>query len=207
MLILASASPRRRELLQQIHVVHAVEPAHIDETRRPQELPEIYVHRLALEKAHAVAKSHPGDRILAADTTVTVDGDVLNKPRHLDEAEQMLRRLAARTHLVHTGLALVSPGRTLSAVETTSVTFGDIPPVELSEYLASGDCLDKAGGYGIQGYAARWVTRIEGDFYNVVGLPLALTVQFLRQVDAGVTMRYQDRQAPVPSTVVKTPHP
>ena len=184
MLLLASASPRRRELLTQIGLTHAVRPAHIDETRYPNEVPVAYVGRLALEKARAVAALHPDATVLAADTTVTLNGQVLNKPADLAEASRMLRALASNVHHVHTGIAVLHAGRAFAHVETTTVTFTPIPADELAIYLASGDSLDKAGAYGIQGYAARWVSRIEGDFFNVVGLPLAATVSLLRE--AGV---------------------
>ena len=180
MLILASASPRRRDLLTQIGVAHTVYPAHIDETRRPGEAPTEYVRRLAIEKARAVWKLHPDDVVFAADTTVVLDEEVLNKPASRAEAERMLRALAGRTHVVHTGIALAAAGAEFAHVETTAVTFTPIPDAELLAYLDTGDSLDKAGAYGIQGYAARWIARIEGDFFNVVGLPLAATVRLLR---------------------------
>lgn len=181
MLVLASASPRRRELLAQIALPCVVDPASIDETRLPGEAPEAYVRRLALEKARVVAARHPGAPVLAADTTVVLEKQVLNKPRDLAEAEAMLRRLAGRTHAVHTGIAVLWHEEERSHVETTAVTFTSIPEEELAAYLATGDSLDKAGAYGIQGYAARWVQRIEGDFFNVMGLPLAATVLLLRR--------------------------
>ena len=180
MLILASASPRRRELLTQIVISYTVHPAHIDETRRPGEPPTEYVRRLAIEKARAVRPRYPSDMVLAADTTVVLDGEVLNKPEGRAEAERMLRALSDRTHLVHTGLALVLDGAEHVHVETTAVTFNAIPDPDLLTYLDTGDSLDKAGAYGIQGYAARWIARIEGDFFNVVGLPLAATICLLR---------------------------
>lgn len=179
-LILASASPRRRDLLAQIGVPHTVHPADIDEARFFREKPEIYVRRLALEKARAVARLHPGGTILAADTTVVLDGEVLNKPGNLDDARRMLQALAGRTHQVHTGIAVLGPGGEQAHVETTAVAFTAIPPAELAAYLATGDSLDKAGAYGIQGYAARWIARIEGDFFNVVGLPLVSVLRLLR---------------------------
>lgn len=182
-LVLASASPRRRELLAQIGVAHRVEPAHIDETRRPGEPPREYVQRLALEKAGAVHARHPEAVVLAADTTVVLEGTVLNKPTDLADAERMLRALSAHTHQVHTGVAVMWAACERSHVETTAVTLDLIPEDELQTYLASGDSFDKAGAYGIQGYAARWVSRIEGDFFNVVGLPLAATVRLLRGAD------------------------
>lgn len=184
MLILASASPRRRELLTQIAVPHVVHPAHIDETRRPDEAPMDYVGRLAREKAEAVDSLFPGDTILAADTTVTLNGAVLNKPCDVAEAAEMLRMLSGNTHQVYTGVGVRHAGQVQSHVEATAVTFAPIPEDELAVYLATGDSLDKAGAYGIQGYAARWITRIEGDFFNVMGLPLAATVELLRRAGA-----------------------
>lgn len=184
MLILASASPRRRELLTQIAIPHTVSPAHIDETHHPGEDPVSFVRRLALEKAAVAARTHPHSPVLAADTTVAIGTHVLNKPANPAEAEQMLRSLAGHTHTVHTGIAVVHAGAVHSHVESTSVSFTSIPAEELAAYLASADSLDKAGAYGIQGYAARWIDRIEGDFFNVVGLPLAATVRLLRQAGA-----------------------
>ncbi len=184
MLILASASPRRRELLTQIAVPHTVVPAHIDETRRPREAPVAYVRRLAVEKARTVLARHPQATVLAADTTVVLGGEVLNKPTDLVDAERMLRALSGRTHHVHTGIAVASNGSERAHVETTAVTMTAIPEAELLAYLGTGDSLDKAGAYGIQGYAARWIACIEGDFFNVVGLPLAATLRLLREIEA-----------------------
>ncbi len=184
MIILASSSPRRHELLTQIAVPHTVHPAHIDETRRPGEDPMVYVRRLAEEKALAAALHHPAATLLAADTTVVLGAEVLNKPADLADAERMLRSLAGRTHHVHTGLAVVGSGTVQTHVESTAVAFTSIPDDEMAEYLATGDSLDKAGAYGIQGYAARWITRIEGDYFNVVGLPLAMAVRLLRSAGA-----------------------
>ncbi|HVG26693.1 MAG TPA: Maf family protein [Acidobacteriaceae bacterium] len=181
-LILASASPRRRELLTQAGLRFDVVPAHIDETRLPGEDPAAYVQRLALEKARTIHALHPHDTVLAADTTVALDGHAFEKPLDRADAERMLRALAGRTHLVHTGLALLSPTHPRSHLDTTAVTFSRIPEADLQHYLDSGDPLDKAGAYGIQGYAARWIPRIEGDYFNVVGLPLAATVDLLRSV-------------------------
>ena len=185
MLILASASPRRRDLLTQIAVEHAVHAANIDEARHTGESPIAYVQRLAREKARAVHPFHLADTVLAADTTVALDGEVLNKPRSPADAERMLRSLSGRTHHVHTGVAVVTSGAERVHVETTAVTMTTIPEAELAIYLASGDSLDKAGAYGVQGYAARWIARIEGDYFNVVGLPLAATVRLLGDVWSG----------------------
>jgi septum formation protein len=154
-------------------------PAYIDETRREGEAPVAYVERLALLKARTVAVAHSAGVVLGADTTVVLDGKILNKPVSVEDAGLMLRALAGRRHEVHTGIAVVSPTFERTHVETTSVFFGEIPEAELAYYLDSKDSLDKAGGYGIQGYAARWITRIEGDFYNVMGLPIAATVRLL----------------------------
>lgn len=179
-LILASGSPRRRELLTLAGFKFAVEPADIDETRREDESPQQYVQRLALEKARAVHARHPEAIVLGADTTVALDGAVLNKPRDAGDARAMLRLLSDNMHEVHTGLAVVAEGVLRLRVETTHVYFAPIDAVDLEVYVASGDPLDKAGAYGIQGYAARWIPRIEGDYFNVVGLPVAATVRLLR---------------------------
>jgi septum formation protein len=180
---LASSSPRRRELLAQAGYAFEVIPAHIDETRHTNEDPKAYVARLALEKAQAiyarVKAQHPDAIVLGADTTVVLNGEVLNKPADLEEAEHMLRALSGQTHQVHTGIAVVSSSMQRSHVETTNVIFSPIPEEDLSTYLATGDSLDKAGAYGIQGYAARWIPRIEGDYFNVMGLPVAATVRLL----------------------------
>jgi len=182
MLILASASPRRRELLTQAGLTYTVQPADIDESRLPNEAPASYVQRLALEKAQAILARFPEATILGADTTVVLDGEIMNKPTGPADAERMLRALAGRTHQVHTGLAVVTASRALSHVETTNVTFAAISEADLATYIASGDPLDKAGAYGIQGFAARWIPRIEGDYFNVVGLPIAATIRLLTAV-------------------------
>jgi septum formation protein len=180
-LILASASPRRRDLLTQAGLRFDVLPSHIDETRHPNESPTAYVQRLALEKAQAIHAIHPKSIVLGADTTVVVDQEILNKPIDLAAAERMLRQLSNRVHHVHTGIAVVTATARLTHVETTSVFFSPIPDADLAHYLTTGDSLDKAGAYGIQGYAARWIPRIEGDFFNVMGLPLAATLRLLHE--------------------------
>jgi septum formation protein len=181
-LILASASPRRRELLAQVGLEFDVIPAHIDETRRDGEDPAVYVQRLALEKASAIHSVHPEAFVLGADTTVEVDGCALEKPINRADAERMLRALAGRVHHVLTGIALLTPRHKRTHLETTSVTFGAIDEAELALYLDSGEPYDKAGAYGIQGYAARWIPRVDGDYFNVMGLPLAATVQLLHEL-------------------------
>ena len=181
-LILASSSPRRRDLLTQANIRFDILPANIDETRHPNEPPTAYVQRLALEKAQAIHALHPNATILGADTTVVLGTtEILNKPTDLADAERMIRSLSGRSHQVHTSIAVVSPTTQLTHIETTTVFFAPIPPADLTHYLSTGDSLDKAGAYGIQGYAARWITRIEGDFFNVMGLPLAATLRLLRE--------------------------
>jgi len=184
-LILASGSPRRRELLTQAGYVFTVKAADIDESIRAGEEPEEYVRRLALEKAKAVAAGAPEATVIGSDTTVVLDGEILGKPADVEEASAMLERLSGRVHQVHTGVAVVAQGgaRAVSHVETTHVTFNLIPTAELERYLATGDSLDKAGAYGIQGYAARWIPRIDGCYFNVMGLPVAATVRLLGQLE------------------------
>ena len=179
MLILASSSPRRRELLTQAGLVFDIEPAHIDESRLPGEPPTTYVQRLALEKAQAIHARHPRATVLGADTTVVLDEEILNKPTDVADAERMLRALSGRTHQVCTGIAVVSATTQRVHIETTDVSFSEIREEDLARYLASGDPLDKAGAYGIQGFAARWIPRIAGDYFNVVGLPIAATMRLL----------------------------
>lgn len=183
-LILASASPRRRDLLAQACLRFDVLPAHIDEALYVDETPTAYVQRLALQKAQAIHKLHPKAVVLGADTTVVCEQQILNKPEDRADAERMLRQLSGRVHEVHTGIAVVTPSLQRSQVETTSVSFSNIPADELAQYLATGDSLDKAGAYGIQGYAARWIPRIEGDFFNVMGLPVSAVIRLLRETGA-----------------------
>jgi len=183
-LVLASGSPRRRELLVQAGFSFRVQAADIDETPLAGEAADAYVERLAREKALAVASLQTElCVVLAADTTVVVDGEILAKPVDAADARRMLGLLAGRDHWVMTGIAAAG-GRVVSAVERTRVCFGVIPAAELDAYVASGDPMDKAGAYAIQGYAARWIPRIEGDYTNVVGLPIARTVALLRELEA-----------------------
>jgi septum formation protein len=181
-LVLASTSPRRRELLTQAGFTFDVLPADLDETQLPGEDPVAYVKRLALQKARAVQALHPHATVIGADTTVVLDGSVLGKPADAADAERMLRSLAGNRHQVHTGVAIVTESKALQHVETTSVFFSPMEDADLAHYIGTGDSLDKAGAYGIQGYAARWITRIEGDFFNVMGLPIAATVRLLGQI-------------------------
>jgi septum formation protein len=180
-LILASASPRRRELLVQAGFTVEVSPAHVNEDTRPGEDPIAYVVRLARDKAEAVyAKLRdPEAIILGADTTVTLDGHILAKPEDAPDATRMLRMLSGRTHRVITGVAITSATGTEIAAEVTGVQFLTLTDKEIADYIATGEQMDKAGAYGIQGRAARWIPRIEGCYFNVVGLPLALVSTML----------------------------
>ncbi|MBS1800057.1 MAG: septum formation inhibitor Maf [Acidobacteria bacterium] len=192
MLILASSSPRRHELLKQAGFDFTVEAADIDERIQPGETPAKYVQRLAVEKAQAVydRARHEEDSgepllVLGADTTVVSDGEILGKPADQVDARRMLQRLAGRTHQVLTGIAVVSSRGVVSEVEITQVFFDLIDEQELLRYLASGEPMDKAGAYGIQGYAARWIPRIEGCYFNVMGLPLARTIALIAKAGEG----------------------
>jgi septum formation protein len=192
MVILASASPRRRELLTMAGIDFRVEAADIDETVQPGEAPATYVQRLAVEKAQAVWGRYKGGddsgdpiTVLGADTTVVCDGELLGKPVDQADARRMLTLLSGRTHQVLTGVAAITRKATVSEVEITQVFFDLIGERELVEYLASGEPMDKAGAYGIQGYAARWIPRIEGCYFNVVGLPLARTLAVMARAQDG----------------------
>ena len=186
MLVLASASPRRRELLTQAGYSFEVHPAHINEDLRDGEDPIAYVVRLAREKAEAVFRERSAKgadahslTVLGADTTVTLDGHILAKPEDAEDAARMLRLLSGRTHRVITGVALATARGVEVAAEATAVRFLTLSEREITEYVATGEPMDKAGAYAIQGRAARWVPRIEGCYFNVVGLPLALVTQLL----------------------------
>jgi septum formation protein len=184
-LILASASPRRRELLAQAGFVFEVEAADLDETQRVGEEAAAYVRRLAEEKARAVFARRSGEGlaliVLGADTSVVFDGHVLGKPIDARDAERMLRMLSGRVHRVLTGVAAATRAGVVSDVVTTEVTFLAIAEGELATYCATGEPLDKAGAYGIQGYAARWVPRIDGCYFNVMGLPIARVVGLIEE--------------------------
>lgn len=196
--VLASASPRRRELLGRLGIEFDVVPADVDETPRPGERPAVLVRRLAVAKARAVAAVCPGAVVLGADTVVDLDGDILGKPRDDDHARTMLGRLSGRTHLVHTGVSCVRFGphnRRLVddlADERTGATMTAVTFVEMSDpmidwYVATGEPLDKAGGYGLQGAGDTFVERVEGSVSGVLGLPMALVVALLSQL--GVVVR------------------
>jgi len=187
MLVLASASPRRRELLAQAGFTFTVAPASIPEDLRPGENPLAYVTRLAREKAQSVyGRIGSGDEskvVLGADTTVVApNGEVLGKPADAADAARMLRLLSGATHEVMTGVAVVSASGIEIAAEVTHVSVVTLSDEEIAAYIATGEPMDKAGAYAIQGYAARWIPRIHGCYFNVVGLPLALVCGMLEGV-------------------------
>jgi septum formation protein len=196
MLVLASASPRRQELLRNAGISFAVQPADIDETALEGELPQACAERLACEKALAVWRTRPQDLVLGANTIVVVDEIMLGKPADDDDAARMLRLLSGRVHRVITGVCVARTvagksgsraGESLqnselrTGSETTLVTMNPLSDHEIREYVATGEPMDKAGAYAIQGLASRWIPRIEGDYSNVMGLPVALVYRMLRE--------------------------
>ncbi|MGB2109567.1 MAG: Maf family protein [Marinobacter vinifirmus] len=185
-LILASASPRRAELLSQIGVNHRACPADIDETPLAGESPEHYVERLAREKALAVAADHPENLVLGSDTTVVLAGEILAKPESDDHASSMLSRLSGQTHQVMTAVALARGSDCQSRVSITEVTFRTLGEQEIQAYVASGEPMDKAGGYGIQGRGGIFVRELKGSYSAVVGLPLQETAELLAQAGCPV---------------------
>jgi septum formation protein len=180
-IILASRSPRRAELLSAAGIAFDVLAADVDETPRPGEDPAAYVERLAIDKANAVLALRPGARVLGADTTVTVNGEILGKPIDAADATRMLRLLSGRPHLVHTGVALASARGIESGVDTTRVWFDAMTDEDISWYVATGEPVDRAGAYAIQGFASRFIPRIEGSYSNVVGLPVAMVSSILKK--------------------------
>jgi septum formation protein len=183
--VLASASPRRRDLLGLIGIPHEVRPANIDESYRAGETPLMHVERLAREKASAIVA--PDALIIGSDTIVVVDGDVLGKPRDREHARVMLQRLSGRSHVVMTAVAVQWRGELRSAVEQVGVTFRSLDGDEIERYIDTGEPMDKAGAYGIQGYGATIVERVDGDYFSVMGLPLNRLVRLL--TDLG--LRYE----------------
>ncbi len=188
MLILASASPRRHELLAQAGLKFKIAAANLNEDLLENEPAAAYVQRLAEEKAQAVWNAHeslatPEDPlvVLGADTCVVVDGHILGKPTDTADARRMLTLLSGRTHAVLTGIAVVTDKKILRDLDITQVTFNCVTDSEIAQYIVSGEPLDKAGAYAIQGYAARWIPRIEGCYFNVVGLPIARTIALLAE--------------------------
>ncbi|MFL5607897.1 MAG: Maf family protein [Gemmatimonadaceae bacterium] len=186
--ILASQSPRRRELLTLVGIAHTLQPADIDEAYLAGERPRAHCERLAREKAGVVASRHPDALVIGSDTIVVVDGDVLGKPRDEAHAAEMLSRLSGRPHVVMTAVAVQWRGVERSAVEEVGVTFHALTPDDIRAYIATGEPMDKAGAYGIQGYGATIVQRVDGDYFAVMGLPLQRLVRLMGEL--GVRYRF-----------------
>jgi septum formation protein len=180
--VLASQSPRRRQLLELIGIKHEVRPSDIDESVNVGELPEQYAERVAREKASTASLAHPDALVVAADTIVVIDDVILGKPRDVIDAERMLAMLSGRTHTVMTAVAVSHGDRMASGVEIVDVTFVPLDDIQISEYVATGEPMDKAGAYGIQGYGATIVRRIDGDYFAVMGLSLVRLVALLREI-------------------------
>lgn len=181
MLVLASASPRRQELLRNAGIEFVVQPADVPEVPHPGENPGAYAERLAREKAQTVFQERPKNVVLGADTVVIVDDTILEKPADADDARRMLRVISGRNHFVTTGVCLAGPGFEDVRSETTLVTVDKIGEQDIEFYVSTKEPMDKAGAYAIQGIASRWIPRIEGDYSNVVGLPVALVYRMLRE--------------------------
>jgi septum formation protein len=188
MLVLASSSPRRRQLLEMLGIPHVVDPADLAEDPRPGESAEDLAARLAREKALQVAARRPGAPVLGADTVVVLGARLLGKPASEAEAARMLGELSGREHRVVTAVALARDGAVEERLDTTRVWFRRLTPEMIQAYVATGEPLDKAGAYGVQGYGAVLVERIAGDFFGVMGLPLRLVVELLDR--AGMPYRF-----------------
>jgi septum formation protein len=186
--VLASSSPRRRQLLDLIGIAHEVRPANIDETMRAREVPRRHAERLAREKATKIATRDPDLITIGADTVVVINRKVLGKPSDEAEAIHMLSQLSGREHTVITAVAVARGKKVRSAIEEVQVRFRRLHDDEIEAYVATGEPMDKAGAYGIQGYGATIVERIEGDYFAVMGLPLARLTSLMR--DLGVRYRF-----------------
>jgi septum formation protein len=188
-LILASASPRRSELLSNAGISFIVEPADVAEEPFPGELPPQYAQRLARDKARVIFTMHPDNVVLGADTVVLVDEHLLEKPRDAADAARMLRLLSGRAHQVITGVCLVASGFERTEAEITEVRFSALSESEIANYVQSGEPMDKAGAYAIQGMASRWVEGIDGCYFNVVGLPVPRVYRMLLALEAARGIR------------------
>jgi septum formation protein len=180
--ILASSSPRRRDLLDLIGVVHEVRAADVDETYPEGEKPAAHAERLACAKAEKIAADNRQSLVIGSDTIVVAGNEVLGKPRDQADATRMLKLLSGRTHVVMTAVAVSLGGRTVSTVEKVSVTFRDLRTDEIASYIDTGEPMDKAGAYGIQGYGATIVNRIDGDYFAVMGLSLVRLVELMAKL-------------------------
>ena len=181
-IILASASPRRRELLTLAGVNFSVECADADETLPQGISPREAVELLAQKKAAAVAATHDDCAVIGADTVVSAQGKILGKPADYDEAFEMLSLLSGKTHSVYTGVCIICGGERVVFSEKTDVTFYDLTDAEIDGYIKTNECFDKAGSYGIQGRGCTLVKKIDGDYFNVVGLPVARTIRELKKI-------------------------
>ena len=204
-IVLASGSPRRAEILTSVGWPFEKHTADIDETAQKGEPPEDYVVRLAREKAEAVAILRPRDIVLGADTTVVIDEQIVAKPRDLDHAREMLRRLSGRSHDVLTGIAVVIDGVTTSAIQRTRVTFADMSEAEISFLAENGDPLDKAGAYAVQAQAALFIEGIEGDYWNVVGLPIRLVYELIKKSPDSPGLKSTDERTTSSAEAASTP--
>lgn len=192
-LVLASASPRRLELLERVGLSVRVDAADVDETLLPGEVPSDYVVRVAADKAHAVASRHPGAVIIAADTAVVLDGEALGKPYDADDAAATLRRLADRSHDVLTAVVVIAPdGVEHTALTRATVTICALDDDEVGWYVDTGEPADKAGSYALQGLGAAFVQRVEGDPTTVIGLPLRTTLELVRTAGVSWPTRLPD---------------
>lgn len=180
-IILASGSPRRAEILNSVGWEFTKDVPDIDESELPGELPDAYVQRLANEKASAVAVRHPNEIVLAADTTVVIDDQIIGKPTDIDDAKRMLRLLSGRWHEVLTGVAVSRSGAATAGLQRTRVKFNELSDAEVNFLALRGDPLDKAGAYAVQAQAALFIDGIEGDYWNVVGLPVSLVYRLINQ--------------------------
>lgn len=186
-LVLASNSSRRRDLLRNAGIEFEAHPSHLTEAPGPDEKPGEYVRRMAREKAALVAKSvEPGRLVLGADTTVDLDGQIIGKPKDAEDAVRILRQLSGRTHSVITGICLIRAPEKIEAatVASTRVTFRALDEKEIRDYISSAEPFDKAGAYGIQGRASRFVTQIDGCYFNVVGIPIPVLYEILKSINA-----------------------
>jgi septum formation protein len=187
-LILASSSPRRKELLENLHLTFEISSSNVDESFSPELTPEEAVKELASRKASFVAKKEPNAFVIGSDTVVVHEGDILGKPTDREEALFMLKKLSGKTHSVFTGVSIITPEREIQFYEKTDVVFWELSQEEMDAYINSGEPFDKAGGYGIQGFGSFLVREIKGDYFSVVGLPVARTVRELRR--AGYVLPY-----------------
>ena len=186
--VLASQSPRRRDLLTLIGIPHEVSPADIDESVHADEAPVPHCERLARTKAATLAARDNEALVIGSDTIVVIDGDILGKPRDAADACAMIARLAGRTHTVFTAVAVAHRGRIVSGVESVSVTFRSLDAGQIAAYVATGEPMDKAGAYGIQGYGATIVERIDGDYFAVMGLAIGRMVALMGEL--GIEYRF-----------------